>query len=799
MKKVFTLAILCFAALASNAQLNLTYISDLGYGESLNDIWGYVAPDGTEYALVGAANGTSIVSLADPTNPMEVAYVPGDNSVWRDIKTWGEFAYVTTDSGNDGLTIIDMTNLPTSVSTTYITSIPGVGTLTTCHNIYIDEFGYAYLAGCNLNSGGMLIFDCNADQANPPLEVLAPSNYAHDVYVLANRMYASEIYNGQFVIYDVSDKSNIQVLGSQETPFAFTHNAWLSKDSTVLFTTDEQANAPIGAYDVTDPTDIQELDTYVPFETLGDGVIPHNVHVWEDWLIVSYYTDGCILVDVSHPDNMIEVGNFDTYIPANTGFSGAWGAYPYLPSGLVLVSDIGNGLYILEPNYVHACYLEGTVADAVSGDPISAASVDILSTLTFDATDALGEFKTGLAISGTYDLEVKRPGYETAIVSIDMENGVTTTVNIQLQPLPSISITGTVVESGSGNPVEDAQVSINDDDGFFSYELTTDASGNFNINMFFEGDYTVAAGKWGYKTNLTEDQNIDGSAPIVIELDKGYEDIFSLDLGWTAEGNNLTGDWVREVSIPQVAGPGLLLTPDEDLPNDDGNSCYMTANGVDLFNNVLINGNALLTSPVFDIAAYNEPKMSFYQWYMNLDVSGYGYPPPGDDPFIVTLYNGIDTVIVSETVFNGDLYELGWAWSGNIDIASLMEPTDNMWITFEASAEFGFNIITEAAVDYFKVWDAMPTSTNEVASNKISISAYPNPSTDAFTLAYNLKDLDANAQIKVSNLIGQTMEIISVNSSTDLVRFGEQLSPGIYFVRLENGTEASKTLKIIKQ
>ena len=78
MKKLFLLCCVCILwASQTVAQLNVTFISQLNYTESLNDIWGYAAPDGTEYALVGAANGTSIVSLADPNNPVEVGYVPG--------------------------------------------------------------------------------------------------------------------------------------------------------------------------------------------------------------------------------------------------------------------------------------------------------------------------------------------------------------------------------------------------------------------------------------------------------------------------------------------------------------------------------------------------------------------------------------------------------------------------------------------------------------------------------------------------------------------------------------------------
>ena len=112
------------------------------YSEELSDIWGYAAPDGTEYALVGVNNGTSIVSLADPANPTEVGFIQGSSSNWRDIKTYGDYAFVTTE-GPDGLLVIDMTNLPTSFESYYWKpQLPNLGTLNTCHNIYIDEDGW---------------------------------------------------------------------------------------------------------------------------------------------------------------------------------------------------------------------------------------------------------------------------------------------------------------------------------------------------------------------------------------------------------------------------------------------------------------------------------------------------------------------------------------------------------------------------------------------------------------------------------------------------------------------------------
>ena len=92
------------------AQLNLSFVSQYSYPGSrgdCSDIWGYVDQLGNEYAIVGNQNGTSIVSLADPFNPVEVFFSPGANTIWRDMKVWGTTAYITNEGGN-GLKIIDL-------------------------------------------------------------------------------------------------------------------------------------------------------------------------------------------------------------------------------------------------------------------------------------------------------------------------------------------------------------------------------------------------------------------------------------------------------------------------------------------------------------------------------------------------------------------------------------------------------------------------------------------------------------------------------------------------------------------
>ena len=101
MKKTFLSFLLACMATLSFSQLNMTLLDQVNYGDNANDIWGWVDPvDSTEYALVGLRNGFSIVDLSDPTDVQEVQFIPGPMSTWRDIKTWGNHAYVTNETSN---------------------------------------------------------------------------------------------------------------------------------------------------------------------------------------------------------------------------------------------------------------------------------------------------------------------------------------------------------------------------------------------------------------------------------------------------------------------------------------------------------------------------------------------------------------------------------------------------------------------------------------------------------------------------------------------------------------------------
>jgi len=269
-----------------------------------------------------------------------------------------------------------------------------------------------------------LILD-KTDPWNPVYVGAEAVHYCHDSYVRGDTLWTSDILDGMFSVYDISDRSNPILLATQQTPFEFNHNSWLSDDGSHLFTTDERSGAPIGSFDVSDLSNITLVDAY--YTTNMRPSESHNVRVLNDFIINASYGSQVTIIDAAHPDNLIEVGNY----PTGNGI--CWDADPFLPSGIIIATDTHiDSVYFLQPNYLRACYLIGTVTDSLTGQTINNVKVDIPSITLHDSTNLSGVYKTGYVTAGTYTVEYSKPGYTSKIFSVQLDNGVETVLDVQL-------------------------------------------------------------------------------------------------------------------------------------------------------------------------------------------------------------------------------------------------------------------------------------------------------------------------------------------------------------------------------
>ncbi|PHI19906.1 hypothetical protein CEQ90_10160 [Lewinellaceae bacterium SD302] len=807
MTRLFTLAALLLVALSSvssQVAFNTTLRGQLQYSQSLNDIWGYVDQvNNIEYALVGTRTGLSIVSLEDHDNPVEVQFIEGDASTWRDMKTYGNYAYTTTDTGDDGLLIVDMSGTPGEFEFQYL-NLPIAGSneiLLTAHNLYIDvPTDILYISGGNYNGGGMVLYDLKADPFNPEFIATAPNIYAHDVYVQDDVMYSSEIGLGRLAIYDVTDPSDIIELGTRITPFSFCHNAWTTADAQYIFTTDERADAPTAAYDISDPNNPILIDEFRPNRSVGEGVIPHNTHVLDGYLITSHYTDGLEIVDASVPSNLIEVGFYDTWSGGSGGFNGCWGAYPFLPSGLVLATDISNGLFVIEVDYQRAARLAGNVTDASNGNNINNVTVSVLSAegpIAF--TDASGDYQAGQVDAGTFDVVFSASGYLSQTVSVDLIQGEVADLDVVLSPLEVVAISGNVTNAFDNSPIEGATVLFEGFNGTF--EATTDANGNVSLNSIFTGDYTVYAAQWGFQNEALE-FTVAAGEEFSIQLEPGYRDGFVIDQGWTNQFLAETGEWTRARPVGTTNG-GEQVAPGNDSENggDLGQRAYVTGNaGGGVGDDDIDDGIVRLLSPPIDLAIYGPNASDFIfnfdYWFYN---GGGGSAP--DDILTISLAGGGNIVDITEYA-TGNPNTTSSAWvADSFRLSDFGFSADDLLQFIVTAEDTGEGHLSEAGLDNFSITAEFISSNEDFTAADLSVAVFPNPSSDLFNVSYSLPSLTDAATLKVIDLQGRQLQLFELaNDVTNgTISLGGTLPAGSYSLLLEVNGEAVSTTTIIKQ
>ncbi len=345
-------------AQAEPQRLNMTLLSrwDLENlpthsGIKYNDVWGYADCSGREYAILGSAGRVHFIDVTEPTQPREIAFFPGtSNSIWRDFKTYRDRAYASADEGNDGLRVFDLSRLPDTVVMTYAST----QVFQRSHNLWIDTLhGRLYMAGANTRLNGVIIYDLTQNPDEPQLlaSVPLPGGYIHDIHVVDHIGYVSHAFEGLWM-YDFSNPSQPVVLGSMtEYPEkGYNHSSWLSADRNWLVMADETHGSGVKLVDVRNPSNIRVRSIFRSALLPGNtGSILHNPFIRDQYVIMAYYHDGIQIFDMSNPDNVTRVAFYDTY-PINTnyaGYQGAWGTYPFLPSGNILGSDITFGLHVL--------------------------------------------------------------------------------------------------------------------------------------------------------------------------------------------------------------------------------------------------------------------------------------------------------------------------------------------------------------------------------------------------------------------------------------------------------------------
>ena len=353
-----------------------------GRGARLNDVWGWTDSEtGREYALVGRMDGTAFVDVTDASNPRylgNLAMTEGSQAnTWRDVKVFKDHAFVVADgAGQHGMQIFDLTQLRDVAEPREFEATAMYHEIASSHNIAINEqTGFAYLVGSSDGGvtcgGGSHMVDIN-----DPLNPVFAGCFAH---ANTGRRNTGNSHDTQCVIYhgpdqdyagreicinsnetalsiaDVTDKDNPVAVAAADYPnVAYAHQGWLTEDHRYFYSNDEldEVNSLVSAtrtliWDLEDLDDPLLLSEYMNPTSATD----HNLYVRGDRLYMSNNRAGLRVLDISDPENPVELGHFDTtpWSRDEAGFDGTWSVYPYFESGTVLLSSRREGLFIVRP------------------------------------------------------------------------------------------------------------------------------------------------------------------------------------------------------------------------------------------------------------------------------------------------------------------------------------------------------------------------------------------------------------------------------------------------------------------
>ena len=363
------------------------------HGVWLNDIWGWTDPaSGKEYAIVGMSNGTSFVDISNPFNPVVLGILPehhaapqpdarkskaasplhdGRKSMWRDMKVYQNHAYIVSEDPGHGVQVFDLTRLREVENPPVVFSeTANYQGISNAHNIVInEETGFAFAVGADggvgtCNEGGLHIIDIR-EPANPQFAgCFDGDGYTHDAQCVVYRG-PDERYIGKEICFssnedaislvDVTDKENPALISSQTyVGVGYAHQGWLTEDQRYFISNDELDEMRTGNNTQSFIWDVRDLENPILIGTYTgpNPSIDHNLYIRDGFVYEANYTSGLQILSLANIEmgELEQVAYFDTY-PEDDGvrFEGAWSNYPFFESGVVVVSDITNGLFVLRP------------------------------------------------------------------------------------------------------------------------------------------------------------------------------------------------------------------------------------------------------------------------------------------------------------------------------------------------------------------------------------------------------------------------------------------------------------------
>jgi choice-of-anchor B domain-containing protein len=817
--------------------------------------WHYVHGDGREYAVIGHRRGIGIYNVTNPGAAYLVDSISGPTNNWREIKSYRNWLYVVSEANGvsgAGLQIVRMTDPEHPVLAGTYTA-----TFTSAHTVTIDTTrallfaNGTRLASPNAQDAGMRILSL----ANPeaPVEVgrwpatalpIQLDKYVHDAVVRGTTLYAAAIYGGGIRVIDTSnpaapfEATNFGYFGAR-----YCHNSWPDASGQYLYVTDETNGMPLSVFDISSFTTPFKLPVYE--WTANPQAVVHNAHVRGNDLVLAHYTEGVYVLDATDPHHPAAFGYADTYAGPTGGFHGCWGVDPFLPSGLIVASDIQTGLYVLQVqrNYGR---LRIEVTDAGTGEPMDSVMVHLTSQGDSLQTPFWGDGVVAFAPDpGSHTVVVKRFGYETAMQTATVTFGSSQTLAFALVRKPTGGLTGIVRDATTLMPLSDAEVNLL----YTPVHQHTMGSGAYALDDVPDDVYMVAVRRPGHIPVIFPHRIGPGSAEVVdVPLQPApLWDNLSTGAGWsvtpafneshvqgsgrwtrvepygTSDGSSgehashlardvgFEGGRSRPRAFPEHDDhEGNGATPGQAQPNLDRSPapdslCFVTGNDPTIPSSVLdradVDSTTTLVSAPYDLSGMATPMIGMWMWFY----SQFRHP---DDYLAIAISNNNGATWAPVDTLRG--IRNHWSEYG-YPVASYVTPTAQVRLRFTA-VDGGEPSVVEAAIDDIIAYDAATVTPVDADGGGASPhrsrfeAIWPNPARAEirFVLAWSKPEA---VEVDVIDVSGRRVRSLHRSPAAvgrlalrwdGLDERGRPAPAGLFYVRArgESGVTASRFVRV---
>lgn len=315
-----------------------------------------------EYIIAGTSDSIYFLDISTPGKirvcDQRFGVVKG--AVNRDYETYSHYAYCVADQGAAKLQIFDLSYLPDSVHLVYESDSLGTNT----HSLFIEAKSKRLYRCSNKFTKPVFYYSAmdilsleNPENPTFLAHLQVPTDITgnpvfkavHEVYVRNDTAYGSCEYAGLYVfdLRNIQQQKLIGVLSNYPSK-GYCHTSWLSPDGQrIAFTDEVPTGLPAKLYDISDlgnPRFLQIFNSH-PKAT------PHNIFWKGNYIYTSNYQDGVYIWEPKINGFVEAIAWYDTYPNRDSAYAetwtGCWGVYPFLPSGLICASDRHNGIFVL--------------------------------------------------------------------------------------------------------------------------------------------------------------------------------------------------------------------------------------------------------------------------------------------------------------------------------------------------------------------------------------------------------------------------------------------------------------------